>query len=89
MIDANCSQKDSSEMVADEILSAVVDEIRMWVVQVQMVARLLKDGVALWDPDVAPILPEFNQHQSSGIGQQHYYQNNLAKKKKSKIRNTH
>ena len=55
-----CSQKDSSEMVADEILSAVVDEIRVGVIQVQMVARLLKDGVALWDTDVASILPEFN-----------------------------
>ena len=53
-----CSQKDSSEMVADEILSAVVDEIRVGVVQVKMVARLLKDRVALWDSDVASILPE-------------------------------
>ena len=60
MIDANCSQKDSIEMVTDKILSAVVDEIRMWVIQVKMVARLLKDGVALWDTDVASILPEFN-----------------------------
>ena len=52
------SQKDSSEMMADEILSAVVDEIRVGVVQVKMVASLLKDWVALWDSNVASILPE-------------------------------
>ena len=44
-------------MVTYVIFSAIVDEVSMRVVQVQIVARLLVDRVTLGDPDVAAILP--------------------------------
>ena len=45
-------------MVTYVIFSAIVDEVSMGVVQVQIVTSLLVDRVALGDPDVAAILPE-------------------------------
>ena len=44
-------------MVTYVIFSAIVDEVSMRVVQVQIVAGLFVDRVALGDPDVAAILP--------------------------------
>ena len=41
------SQKEAGKMMADVIFSAIVDEISVRVVEVEKVARLLKDGVAL------------------------------------------
>ena len=52
------SQKETSEMVTYVIFSAIVDEVSMGVVQVQIVTSLLVDRVALGDPDVAAVLPE-------------------------------
>ena len=45
-------------MVTYVIFSAIVDEVSMGVVQIQIVTRLLVDRVALGDPDVAAVLPE-------------------------------
>ena len=51
-------------MVTYVIFSAIIDEVSMGVVQVQIVARLLVDRVALGDPDVAAVLPGETQQLS-------------------------
>ena len=60
-------------MVTYVIFSAIVDEVSMGVVQVQIVARLLVDRVTLGDPDVAAILPEETQQLGGSNPKRHIF----------------
>ena len=60
-------------MVAYVIFSAIVDKVSMGVVQVQIVARLLVDRVALGDPDVAAVLPGETQQLGGSNHKRHFF----------------